>query len=143
MVAYSFKPRFVAPIQVGLHCYMPPTPTSFVPEPKTQTIRAHRGRHAREGEEIQLYCGMRTKQCFLIGRARCVETQGISIAFRRRRNSDWLRCARFGKIDRPSSLDKFARSDGFHDWQALREFWREEHPGIDDFAGVIIFWEPL
>lgn len=70
MVAYSFKQRFVAPIQVGLRCYM-------------RRFRHH------------------------------------------------------------SCPNRKRRPSGFHDWQAFREFWREEHPGIDDFVGVIIFWEPL
>lgn len=139
MVAYSFKRRFVTPIRLGLSVDYERGGV----HPKRQTIRARRKRHAHEGDEIQLYCGMRTKGCFLIGRARCVETQAISIHFRGRRRSDWLRCARLGKVDRPRSLDEFARSDGFADWAEMRAFWREEHPGVDDFEGVIIFWEPL
>jgi hypothetical protein len=138
MVAYSFKRCFVAPIQVGLGQI-----DGTKHQPKRQTIRARRGRHAWPGEEVQLYHGMRTKHCFLIGRARCVDVQGISIHFRKRRRSDWLRCAQHGKLDRPHSLDLFARLDGFHDWQDLRTFWRAEHPGIDDFEGVLILWEPL
>lgn len=137
MVAYSFQRRFGSPIRLGL-----------VPGPagkgaKRHTVRGDRRRHAREGEEIQLYHGMRTKDCELIGKARCTETQGITIHFRKRRSSDWLRCARFGKIDRPDGLDRFARADGFTDWADLRAFWADQHPGVRDFAGVIIFWEPL
>ena len=48
MVAYSFKARFVPLIREGL---------------KTQTIRAQRSRHARPGELIQLFSGMRTHLC--------------------------------------------------------------------------------
>jgi hypothetical protein len=143
MVAYSFKRRFVLPIQVGLGLATPgPECGMALPPPKLQTIRACRSRHAYEGEEVQLYCGMRTKGCFLIGRGLCTGTQGITIHFRERRRSDWLRCASTGKIDRPGDLDDFAKRDGFHDWSSLREFWRAEHPGIDDFDGIIIFWKP-
>ncbi|MEJ0016825.1 MAG: ASCH domain-containing protein [Acetobacteraceae bacterium] len=46
MVAYSFKRDFAAPILAGI---------------KRQTIRADRRRHARPGEVLQLYTGMRTK----------------------------------------------------------------------------------
>lgn len=51
MVAYSFHPRFVDAILGGT---------------KRQTIRMHRRRHARPGEEMQLYAGMRTRHCRLV-----------------------------------------------------------------------------
>lgn len=84
MVAYSFRPQFVGPITVGLGLSFvnsfgvtPPTI-----RPKQQTIRAHgKRRHARPGDELQLYTGMRTKACRLIGRARCSEVQRIILWF--------------------------------------------------------------
>lgn len=127
MVAYSFKRRFVGPILAGV---------------KRQTVRADRRRHARPGEELQLYTGMRTRHCKLISRARCVDVQAIVICFRKGRRRDWLRSRGLGKIDRPSELDAFARIDGFVDWAELREFWSVEHPEVTDFHGVIITWEP-
>lgn len=48
MVAYSFHQVFVPQIEAGL---------------KRQTIRGHRRRHARPGEPVQLYQGMRTRHC--------------------------------------------------------------------------------
>lgn len=48
MVAYSFKSAFVEDIAAGLKC---------------QTIRLPRPRHARPGERLQLFTGMRTKHC--------------------------------------------------------------------------------
>lgn len=136
MVAYSFKPRFVEPIRVGLG-----ERRMHTVHPKRQTIRADRRRHARPGEELQLYRGLRTKGCYLIGRARCIDVVPIQIHFRKRRRSDWVRAVI--KLDRPSQLDHFARDDGFRDWQELREFWAQEHPGVDDFEGVLITWGPL
>lgn len=79
MVAYSFRQRFVAPIQVGLGTIEHIPGTEYAP--KRQTIRANRKRHARPGEELQLYCGMRTKGCFLIGRARCTSVSGVRLQF--------------------------------------------------------------
>ncbi|MFK5597639.1 hypothetical protein ACFZ8E_11600 [Methylobacterium sp. HMF5984] len=55
MVAYSFKARFAAPILAGT---------------KAQTIpaeRTGRSRHARPGEQLQLFSGMRTKHCLRLG----------------------------------------------------------------------------
>lgn len=83
MVAYSYKAGFVAPIRVGLGLavldlhyelggYLPGQPI----RPKRQTIRANgRRRHARPGEALQHYHGMRTTKCFKIGDARC---KGVS-----------------------------------------------------------------
>lgn len=135
VVAYSFRRRFVNPIKAGLGL---PVNDPYVPPPKRQTIRADRKRHARLGEEVQLYCGMRTKGCFLIGTARCISVDVISLHFGRR---DWVKVTS-PSIDLPRSLDQFAQSDGFVDWAELREFWREEHDA-DDFTGVLIKWEPI
>lgn len=71
MVAYSFKKQFIKPVQAGLGI-LDPSPENSLITPKRQTIRAiGKRRHAREGENIQLYYGMRTKQCTSIGVARC------------------------------------------------------------------------
>lgn len=140
MVAYSFQRRFGPQIQAGLGLM----PVTGLLVPKRHTIRRDRRRHARPGEEVQLYHGMRTKRCELIGRARCTSVGPIEIHFRRRSTGDWMHHdALPEKMDRSGDLDQFAKSDGFQDWADLRAFWSEEHPGIEDFAGVIIFWEPL
>lgn len=134
VVAYSFKRRFVTPIQVGLGIQQHIPGTEFVP--KRQTIRADRRRHARPGEELQLYCGMRTKGCFLIGRARCLSIVPVRIDMRRETiNADGITFAGM-------NLNGFAQADGFPNWMEMRNFWREEH-GVLPFRGVLIRWEPL
>lgn len=141
MVAYSFKNQFVHPIQLGL------TPGKARPGAKRHTIRADGLRpHARPGQLVQLYCGQRTPSCFLIGEGRCTAADKIAIHFRARRRSDWAEswtASGRWKIDRPSQLDQFAITDGFQDWDHLRDFWRTNHPGIADFEGTIVYWEPL
>lgn len=129
MVAYSFKQRFVKPIEVGLSSVS----LSFDPPPKRQTIRAYgKRRHARPGEELQLYYGMRTKQCRLIGRAHCIYVQPIHIkVFPKRLNIAFV-----------MDYDAFAREDGFADAREMRDFWEEEH-GLGEFNGVLIRWERL
>ena len=65
MVAYSFKKRFADLIVDGRKC---------------QTIRAHRRRHALPGERVQLYVGMRTKQCRkIIDDPLCLKVANIGI----------------------------------------------------------------
>ncbi len=126
MVAYSFKPRFVDPILSGR---------------KRQTIRADRKRHARPGEELQLYVGMRTKASRLIGRAVCSEVAPIRIYFDDHDDEhEGIVLPGFGF---PGGLEGFAQSDGFATWAELKAFWRTEHPGIDEFKGVLITWGDL
>ena len=135
MVAYSFQKRFVEPIRFGLRS--PPfCSVELDLWPKRQTIRADRRRHARPDEELQLYCGMRTRQCFLIGRAACIGIRPIVIDLKRE-------TIKLGDlVFAGASLSSFARCDGFSNWMDMRDFWRETHGG-DKFSGVLIQWEPL
>ena len=154
MVTYSFKRRFVDSIRVGLGIVpIEPkivddtsTPNGYrivdAVAPKRQTIRAPRkgrGRHAYPGEELQFYCEMRTKHCFLIGRATCAEVKPISL----QPENDLILIAGDHKISGGLALDEFAQCDGFADWVDMREFWRVTHPDIAKFDGVLILWGPL
>lgn len=129
MVAYSFKAQFAAPILAGT---------------KQQTIRANRKRHARPGETLQLYTGMRTKHCRLIGRAVCQETQNVRLSF----INGYVMLGSVGSgsalcrelLRTRADCDAFARRDGFEDWKSLAEFWEANHPGTRFFDGVLIFW---
>ena len=125
MVAYSFQRQFAPPIRTGR---------------KSHTIRAPRKRHARPGEQLQLYTGMRTKQCQLIGRATCESVKPIRLTFARKPIKDMVDI----EGERPiclSGLDEFAYSDGFDNWAALRSFWLRTHGAVHKFDGVIIRWK--
>lgn len=133
MVAYSFKARFVGPILAGT---------------KAQTIRADRKRHARPGEALQLYTGMRTKHCRLIARATCESVVPVRLTFHR------LLGPLIWEIDGVElgcdAMDEFAAADGFGGggFPALdmAAFWVETHgEGSDqiDFRGVLIRWAPI
>jgi hypothetical protein len=121
MVAYSFKRQFADPIRTRR---------------KTQTIRAERKRHARVGETLQLYTGMRTKQCMLIGTAVCASLNPITMDL----GKAVIFIAGQEPIGRRFRLDEFARGDGFEDWEGLRAFWKENHAAIERWSGVIITW---
>jgi hypothetical protein len=147
MVAYSFKRRFVEPIRVGLSRVS----LSFDCAPKRQTIRRiGKRRHARPGETIQLYTAMRTKQCRLIGEARCASFEGVLLKW-----SEWpafclfdimehapKEWRRVGALRIIEDLDQFARDDGFVDFEEMKRFWFDTH-GSETFEGVVIKWEPL
>lgn len=132
MVAYSFQKQFEKPIVDGL---------------KPHTLRNERKRHARPGEEVQLYVGMRTKHCRLLGRATCKAITPIRIDFKRCA----IRIGARGTIHGIQRLDAFAVTDGFADWAGMRAFWMKEHgkkkqadgspaPPLVCWSGVIIEW---
>lgn len=143
MVAYSFKRRFVDPIRVGLS----KVSLSFDCAPKQQTIRAvGKRRHARPGETLQLYTGMRTRQCEKIGDARCTTVVEIRIAVEAGCIVTAPRTDRSQVIKSPAYLDKFAVNDGFADWPDMQAFWRDEHGDLTrlgPFVGLLILWEPI
>jgi hypothetical protein len=122
MVAYSFKSRFETAIREGW---------------KTQTIRGGRARHARPGEMLQLFVGMRTAQCRKIcADVRCADVLKIVISF----DGD-------GGIERiitdgvaVRDLDAFAVLDGFKDSDDMADFWRAEHGPQGLWSGVVIEW---
>jgi hypothetical protein len=160
MTAYSFKLRFVDPIRAGLgllpgipkvhhgesfgpgmRSVVEYVPNPNPPAPKRQTIRAvGLRRHARPGETLQLYHGMRTRQCFKIGEARCVEVAPILIHVDA--EDPWLG-VQVGDNAGTLADDEFARADGFGSVEDMWLFWRQEHPGVRDFKGMLIRWEPL
>lgn len=121
MVAYSFKPRFVAPILAGT---------------KGGTIRADGlRRHAMAGQQLQLYTGMRTKHCALILKIQCTAAPHILLVFRGR-----TRVEASGQVLRNTkALDNFAHADGFADFAEMRAFWRDEHD-VSRFAGTWVRW---
>lgn len=129
MVAYSYKARFEPMLINGR---------------KPHTIRADRKRHARPGEELQHYIGMRTRSCRLVMRSVCAVVHPIWINLIDNRIG-----IRIGNdpisyriISSAKGLNRFAYSDGFEDWNDMHAFWRSNHPEIDRFSGVLIGWEP-
>ncbi len=119
MVAYSFKARFAGPIEDGS---------------KGQTIRNDRKRHARPGEELQLYTGMRTKSCRLVGRKTCVTVEPVEIDVQPEGIVSIVVAGR-----EIGDMEAFARRDGFVDLRDMSAFWLAEH-GVKRFSGVVISW---
>jgi len=125
MVAYSFRARLREPILVGA---------------KRQSIRADRKRHARPGEQLQLYTGMRTRECAIIARALCSQVMPVRI------DVDGCRIEvgdREAAMTSPGHLDAFAQCDDFMEWPDMQTFWRLEHPEAPVFSGILIRWEGL
>lgn len=129
MVAYSFQPSFAAEILAGR---------------KRQTIRLPRGercRHARRTDALQLYTGMRTRQCRKLGDAICTGVHEVVLDFTAGRVTldDAI------EISHPGDLDAFAAIDGFGGWNnrpwvMMRTWWRNTHRDQPLFRGVLIAW---
>lgn len=135
MVAYSFAPQFVEPVSTLQ---------------KRQTVRGNRKRHARPGEAIQLYAGMRTKYCrkLVTPDPICVDVRDISIAVSIQHP---LLIASIEIAHVPlddQEIENFAVADGFGGALAegfarrrMGEFWLKHHPW-NGFVGVVIRWRP-
>lgn len=145
MVAYSFKSRFIGPIKAGLDPASKDGGAVYVGSrlynPKRQTIRAvGKRRHARPGDELQLYVGMRTKRCQLIACARCIKVTPITLCF----NGIVTIVIDGGRPLSRRSANAFARRDGFDDLREMHEFWKSEHSPLPvGWSGVLIEWESL
>ncbi|RVU15202.1 hypothetical protein [Methylobacterium oryzihabitans] len=130
MVAYSFKARFAEPILLGA---------------KAGTIRADRKRHARPGEQLQLYTGMRTRHCRLLVRTACTAVVPVRLSFHRQFGPGVFVVD--GERLTASEMDAFAVADGFADVLDMSAFWLAEHPPAAgdalDFSGVQIRWQPV
>lgn len=137
MVAYSFKKTFIPAIRLGLGQPV----DGHVTAPKRQTIRAvGRRRHAREGEILQLYYGLRTKQVERIGVAKCASVTPIRIVVPI--DDAWLN-VQIGDEPEALATDEFALRDGFGSVEDMWLFWRTNHPDVGDFRGLLIKWEPI
>jgi uncharacterized protein YqfB (UPF0267 family) len=124
MVAYSFQRRFAASIAEG-H--------------KAQTIRADRRRHARPGEMLQLFTGMRTAACRkIIPDVRCTAVAPVTIDFD---PEGKIHAISIG-TDRVDDLDAFALADGFESLSDMYAFWTMAHGLQRQFRGVLICWAP-
>lgn len=141
MVAYGFKKYFAPQIEDGS---------------KAHTIRGNRQRHARVGEPLQLYSGLRTRYCRkIIADPVCIAVQPIIIM-----SSDLLDAGiAYIEIDglplHRDEIEPFAVSDGFDPArlaglapseligatarETMGRFWRDSHGG-SRFEGVLIKW---
>lgn len=128
MVAYSCQARFEAPV---------------LTRRKHGTIRAvGKRRHARPGEEIQLYVGMRTRSCRLIARATCTDVTPIMITITSCGVNPFVRIGPDYAESIPD-LETFAEGDGFRGWGDLEDFWRKTNREacFGPWSGLWIRWD--
>jgi uncharacterized protein YqfB (UPF0267 family) len=157
MVAYSFNKQFVDAIRSGR---------------KHPTIRANRKRHARPGEMLQLYTGMRTRTCTkIVPDVVCTRLDEVRfdlssmadinaapatyVEMRSMMDSRSFEIAVNGMPLHHSEHNRFAWLDGFttcyydrfenqplSPFDMMVLFWMGSH-GSGIFSGVMISWEPV
>ena len=115
MPAYNFKLAFAHDVEIGV---------------KRQTIRKERKYPTKEGQELSLYTGMRTKACRLLKRAPCksvavIKIYGSYITV----DGVWVSGA---------ELEAMARADGFVSAEMFTKFFKRQY-GLP-FEGVLIKW---
>lgn len=120
-----FKPQFAAMVSDGRKC---------------QTVRPVPKRMPQAGDSISLCCWegkpYRSKQRLL---TEATITRVSKITITEMGYEHWDEGWRV--MMSPESLDDFARRDGFQDWSALTDWFRETY--ALPFYGVCIHWENL
>jgi hypothetical protein len=116
MVAYNFNPRFAPLIESGK---------------KLQTIRDKgKKRHAQAGERLQLYTGMRTRNCRKLLQPLCLEVLPISIRL--------SGVSVNGKDLDQAQTNELALADGFENFDEFIAFFSARLP----LDGLLIKWSP-
>lgn len=124
MPAYNFQQQFVQPILAGT---------------KTKTIRPRRKNPTREGQQLYLYTGMRTKQCKLIAEKVCIAVVTIFI------NTEYKSIHIGADPNRyaltSNEVNEFAVSDGFEDSHEFFQFFAKRYTQEQmDFDLEIVVW---
>jgi len=99
---------------------------------KRQTIRLVRKYPIKVGDKLYLYYGMRTKYCKKIADAVCTGINKIEIYESGVRSS--FIC---GDIN---GLNKFARYDGFENWDQMRDWFNKNH-GLPLLNARLIYFD--
>lgn len=119
MVAYSFHDDFIAPILTGRKC---------------STIRPDgKRRHARAGEPVQLYVGMRTPECVRLLQAPCTRAVPIEI------HGTHVVAGGVRKVN-PDYYRTLAKIEGFSSFGNLQA-WFERRYGLPAVGFTQICWD--
>ena len=126
MVAYNFRAEYAEKVRTRA---------------KRRTIRAYgKRRHARPGDMLQLYTGMRTKRCEKLLEVPCRSTSHVAmlpdkvvvVPISQQRDGQIVYIVRRGE------LDEFAHLDGLENWMSMRELFEQMHGW--PFGGLMIQW---
>lgn len=108
---------------------------------KRQTIRAPRkdGRpHARIGDTLKLYTGMRTKSCRLLAEVTVTRIDTVWMDGGSMKLNGKPVYSTLSARDDPITDNEFAQADGFNSFTEMADWFRDVH-GLP-FEGVVIYW---
>lgn len=128
MVAYSFKPQFVAPIQAGTKIGTIRAPRSL------RSPHHHLDRHAYPAEPMTLLTGPRMRPTEIL-RTTCAARYKVTMRF-----LPIVEVIHDGEKLPAAWLDAFAIEDGFADFGEIERFWAETHKNVMVFEGVRLCW---
>jgi hypothetical protein len=132
LVAYTFTREFIEPIRAGAKGGT----IRLARKGSVSRTRPETGGHARPGDELSLYYGLRRPGCFLIKAERCFATVAVRIDTGRRE----VRLGDGGALRLTgAALEAFARFDGFDDFNAMAAFFQRAHKAVV-FDGWNIQW---
>lgn len=100
---------------------------------KRQTIRALRKRPFRVGDSLQLYTGLRTKNCQKLGDAVCTDLHGVTIGA--------MTVIVGGLYLNDYQIDQLACADGFDSAEDFFAFFKT--PKGTPFIGQLIQWDDI
>lgn len=124
MVAYNFQSQWAGDVESGAKC---------------QTIRANgRRRHARPGEALQLYTGMRTKACRKLRHPDPTCREALPVRITVTSVMGALSLMVDGR--HVQDVEAFAWVDGFASADAMAAWFGKTH-GFP-FFGTLIRWDP-
>jgi len=119
MPAYNFQARFVEAILDGS---------------KRQTIRKRRKRATKSGDVLQLYTGMRTKQCRLLKVVDCTRVEPIRIY------PAMHYVFLIGQRLQFDFMQQFAKADGFKNVYEFLEFFERYADDVLENELEVIYW---
>lgn len=126
MPALNFRKEFAEDVKHGV---------------KRQSVRAHRKDfrpHARVGDVLSLYTGMRTKGCCFLGRAKVTRIATIWMdAVSMKLDGKHVQSSLSSRDDPPTD-NEFAQADGFEGFTEMASWFEDVH-GLP-FEGVVIYW---
>lgn len=123
MVAYNFMSQFAPKIEDGS---------------KLHTVRANgKRRHARAGEALQLYTGMRQPGCRLLKEVPCIGSWPCHLPVSEANGP--LMWSINHQVLSVFHMEQFAKNDGFPDLYAMAEWILNTHG--TDFDGTVIAWD--
>lgn len=124
-----FKPRFARLVESGKKKQtIRPTPKRFPKPGDLISLREWSGKPYRSKQRLLM------EACITDVRVCAITDNGIGIETEGSKDSLVM-------LDE-QRRDRFAKADGFNDWNEMRDWFKTEHKQLP-FVGIVIYWEKI